>query len=62
MADPGQQGIQVPTDALLPIVIEQRNNALTEVAGWKVLAQQAMAERDELAAEVERLRTGTPDA
>lgn len=61
MADPGQQGIQVPTDALLPIVIEQRNNALTEVAGWKVLAQQAMAERDELAAEIERLR-GTPDA
>ena len=55
------QPISVPTDALLPVVIEQRNSALTEVAGWKVLAQQAMAERDELAAEVERLRGGTPN-
>ncbi|MFD1547023.1 hypothetical protein [Nonomuraea guangzhouensis] len=58
-----EQSLSVPTDLVLAEVTRQRNTAFDEVAQWRALAQQIMAERDELAAEVELLRSGsTPDA
>jgi hypothetical protein len=46
----------VPTDAVLAKVEVQRNSLLTENATLSVLVEQLMAERDRLAAEVEKLR------
>lgn len=44
-------------------VARQRNAAMDENAQLRVLVDQVMAERDDLTAEVERLRGGgTPDA
>lgn len=58
-----EQSLSVPTDLVLAEVVQQRNAASDEVAQWRALALQTMAERDELAAEVERLRgSGSPDA
>ncbi|MFI7470505.1 hypothetical protein [Nonomuraea sp. NPDC049646] len=51
-----QQGYEVPLDALLSAVEEQRNAALTQAAQMRALATQFKAERDQLAAEVEKLR------
>ena len=60
MASPDQP-VSVPTDAVLAIVENQRNAAHTELAKAQVLINQLVAERDELAAENERLRGGTPN-
>ena len=48
--------VTVSTDAVLVVVENQRNSAHTELAKAQVLINQLVAERDELAAENERLR------
>lgn len=50
------QQLSVPTDAVLGVVAGQRNSALDELAKAQVVVEQLVAERDRLAAEVERLR------
>lgn len=56
------QPISLPADAVLAVVENQRNSAHTELAKAQVLINLVVAERDELAAEVDRLRGGgTPD-
>lgn len=55
MAD--QQSLSVPTEMVLSEVVQQRNAAFDEVAQWRAFAHQAMAERDEARAELERLRS-----
>jgi cell division protein FtsB len=47
--------LSVPTDAVLGVVSAQRNSALDELAKAQVVVEQLVAERDRLAAEVERL-------
>lgn len=48
--------LSVPIEAVLKNVTDQRNNALDENAGLRAVLDQVVAERDQLAAEVERLR------
>ncbi len=50
------QELPVPLDALVVVTSQQRNTALDRAAQLEVLVQQLIRERDELAAEVERLR------
>lgn len=56
MQQPDQQQLSVPLEGLLAAVEEQRNAALTDAAQMRALARQAIAERDQLAAELEKLR------
>lgn len=49
--------LSVPTEAVLAATQRQRNAALDENAGLWALVEQLTTERDELAAEVERLRS-----
>jgi hypothetical protein len=49
-----EQPMSVPTDAVLVATQRQRNNALDELAKAEVLIEQLMAEN-------ERLRGGTPN-
>lgn len=58
MDNPGQQGqgIEVSTDAVLVEISGQRNMAHDQVAQLTALVKQLMAERDQLAAELGRLR------
>lgn len=51
-----QQQLSVPVEAVAPVLAEQRNAAQDEAAQWKALALRFRAERDQLAAEVEKLR------
>lgn len=53
-----QQQLSVPTDAVLAVVAGQRNAALDENAQLRVLVEQLVRERDDLAVEVGRLREG----
>lgn len=53
-----QQQLSVPTDAVLAVVAGQRNAALDENAQLRVLVEQLVIERDDLAVEVGRLREG----
>lgn len=55
--DQQQQGFEVPLEALLGAVEEQRNVALTQAAQMKALAMKFKAERDQFAAELEQLRS-----
>jgi hypothetical protein len=55
MQQPEQQ-LTVPVEAVAQAVAEQRNTALDQAAQWQALAQQLMAERDRLAADLEKLR------
>ncbi|MCK2219690.1 hypothetical protein MF672_038730 [Actinomadura sp. ATCC 31491] len=48
--------LSVPIEAVAPILADQRNAALDQAAQWQALAMQLKAERDQLAAEVEKLR------
>jgi hypothetical protein len=57
MQQPEQQLI-VPVEAVVPVISEQRNQALDQAAQWQALAMQLMAERDQLAADLEKLRAG----
>jgi cell division protein FtsB len=49
------QQLSVPTDAVLAAVAGQRNSALDELAKAQIVIEQLVRERDQLAAEVERL-------
>lgn len=50
------QQLSVPVEAVAQAVADQRNAALDQAAQWQALAMELMAERDQLAAEVEKLR------
>lgn len=50
------QQIEVPTDAVLDVVTAQRNEALNDNARLQVLAQQLMADNEQLRGEVDKLR------
>lgn len=50
------QQLSVPLEPFAQVVEEQRNAALTKAAQWQALAMQALAERDQLAAELQQLR------
>lgn len=51
-----EQTRPVPIEGTLAVTQRQRNNALDENAKLWALVEQLTAERDELAAELERLR------
>jgi hypothetical protein len=50
------QRLSVPVEAVAPLLAQQRNTALDLAAQWEAIAMQFMAERDQLAAELEKLR------
>jgi hypothetical protein len=55
MQQPEQQ-LSVPVEAVAPVLAQQRNTAMDQVAQLEAFAMQLMTERDQLAAEVEKLR------
>ncbi|MEV5561067.1 hypothetical protein AB0L44_46160 [Nonomuraea wenchangensis] len=52
-----EQQVSVPVDRVLAVTQQQRNGVLDELAMAQVLTEHLTAERDELAAEVQRLRS-----
>jgi hypothetical protein len=56
-----EQPISVPVDRVLVATQGQRNTAFDELAKAQAFIEQLAAERDELAAEVERLREANGD-
>lgn len=48
--------LSVPLDTYAQAVADQRNAAMDEAAQWQALARQALAERDQLRAELRQLR------
>ncbi|SDL72893.1 hypothetical protein SAMN05421874_12815 [Nonomuraea maritima] len=53
------QSFAVPLEPYALVVAAQRNEALDQAAQWQAVAVQRTAERDELRAELERLRAET---
>jgi len=51
------ESLSVPTDAVLTVTREQRNQALDENAWLRAYVEQLTSERDQLAAEVKQLRS-----
>jgi cell division protein FtsB len=51
------EALSVPTDAVLTVTRQQRNQALDENAWLWAHIEQLTAERDQLAAEVKQLRS-----
>lgn len=51
-----EQQLSVSVEAVHQAVTEQRNAAYDQLAQWQALARQLMTERDELRAELEKLR------
>lgn len=56
MQQPVDEGLTVPTDSVLAAVANQRNTAFDALARAEVFIEQLMQERNQFAAEVERLR------
>lgn len=56
MSQPDQQ-LSVPTDAVLAATTAQRNAAYDRLAQMEALVQQLVADRNQLADELEKLRT-----
>jgi signal transduction histidine kinase len=50
--------MSVPVEAVAQAVADQRNAAMDQAAQWQAAALQLKAERDRLAADLEKLRAG----
>jgi hypothetical protein len=48
--------LSVPVEAVAPVLAQQRNDAMDRAAQWEAAALQLKAERDQLAADLEKLR------
>jgi hypothetical protein len=57
-----EQQLSVPIDAVAETLARQRNEAMDKAAQWEALAHLAIAERDQLADELEKLRADSRQA
>ncbi|MEQ4717924.1 hypothetical protein [Nonomuraea sp. B19D2] len=57
-----QQSLPVPLDGFAQAVTAQRNTALDEAAQWRAVAEQAIAERDQLRARLADREQPSADA